>query len=558
MALSLRPQHVGRYKDLVRLLVKYGRSDLVRQAGMEELVEADGSSDGQVPAKAEELACDLEKLGPTYIKLGQLLSTRADLIPPSYAKALSRLQDSVEPFGSDEIERIVPTELGFRISKGFATFDFDPLASASLGQVHRATMRDGREVVVKVQRPGIRERIVTDMETLTELAQFADNHLEAGRRYGFAELLAQFRRSLSGELDYRREAANLTALGRILRPYDRLVVPEPIGDYTTSTVLTMEFIQGRKVTDIGPLGKLELDGHVLAEQLFQAYLDQILVEGFFHADPHPGNVILTPDGRLALVDVGMVARVPKTIRHLLVKLLLALSDGNGKGVADAAVAMGRPLEWYDGPGFCAQATEMVEESQGMNLEQIDAGSMVMDLMRISGENGLRLPPELSMLGKALLNLDQVAKTLDPTFDPTAAIEAHTTEVMQSQMKTSSGSAFSALLETRDFVEQLPGRVNKVMDAVTEGTFELKVHAFDEAELIRGLQKLANRLTMGLVLAALIVGAAMLMQVETSSKLLGYPAVAILCFLAGASAAFVLMVSIVRSDRRSTPEPKRKT
>ncbi len=402
---------------------------------------------------------------------------------------------------------------------------------------------------MKVQRPGIRERIATDMETLTELAQFADNHLEAGRRYGFAELLAQFRRSLSGELDYRREAANLTALGRILRPYDRLVVPEPIGDYTTSTVLTMEFIQGRKVTDIGPLGKLELDGHVLAEQLFQAYLDQILVEGFFHADPHPGNVILTPDGRLALVDVGMVARVPKTIRHLLVKLLLALSDGNGKGVTDAAVAMGRPLEWYDGPGFCARATEMVEESQGMNLEQIDAGSMVMDLMRISGDNGLRLPPELSMLGKALLNLDQVAKTLDPTFDPTAAIEAHSTEVMQGQMRTSSGSAFSALLETRDFVEQLPGRVNKIMDAMADGNFEVKVKSIDEAELIRGLQKMANRLTLGLVLAALIVGAAMLMRIETSSTLLGYPAVAIVCFLAAAGGGLALLVSILRSDHR---------
>ncbi|MEJ7765227.1 MAG: AarF/UbiB family protein, partial [Acidimicrobiales bacterium] len=237
MALSLRAQHLGRYRDLARLLVKYGRSDLVRQAGMDDLAEPDGSEPG-IPPKAEELAKDLENLGPTYIKLGQLLSTRADLIPPAYAKALSRLQDSVDPFSSEEVERIVSSELGFRISKGFATFDLEPLASASLGQVHRATMRDGREVVVKVQRPGIRERIAADMETLTELAQFADDHLESGRRYGFADLLGQFRRALSGELDYRREAANLTALGRILRPYDRLVVPEPIGDYTTSTVLT--------------------------------------------------------------------------------------------------------------------------------------------------------------------------------------------------------------------------------------------------------------------------------------------------------------------------------
>jgi len=544
MALSLRPQHLGRYRDVARLLVKYGRSDLVSQVGLDDLTEKEGD-EPPVPAKAEELADDLEKLGPTYIKLGQLLSTRADLIPTAYAKALGRLQDSVEPFGFDEVERIVSTELGFRISKGFASFESSPLASASLGQVHRARMRDGREVVVKVQRPGIRECIAADMEGFANLAEFADNHLEAGRRYGFADLLNQFRRSLTGELDYRREAANLTSLGRILRPYDRLLVPEPIGDYTTSTVLTMDFVPGRKVTDLGPLARLELDGSLLAEQLFQAYLDQILVEGFFHADPHPGNVLLTPDGRLALVDVGMVARVPKAQRHLLVKLLLALSDGNGKGVADAAVALGRPLDTFDGVGFCSQATELVEQSQGMSMDEIDAGSVVMELMRISGDNGLRLPPELSMLGKALLNLDQVAHTLDPGFNPTEAIEAHAGELMQKEMRTSSGGAFATLLEARDFVEQMPGRVNKIMEAVAEGNFEVKVDAFDEAELMRGLQKLANRLTMGLVIAALIIGA-------------GYPTVAIVCFLAAASGGLALMVSIVKSDRRLAARPNKRS
>ena len=550
MAISLRPQDVGRYRDVVRLLVKYGRSDLVRQAGLTDLTDVDGSADDSVPPKAEELANDLERLGPTYIKLGQLLSTRADLIPPAYAKALTRLQDSVEPFDFDEVERIVTSELGFRISKGFSSFESAPLASASLGQVHRASMRDGREVVVKVQRPGIRERIAADMHGLAEMAEFADNHLEAGRRYGLADLLRQFRRSLSGELNYRREAANLIALGRILRPYDRLLVPEPIGDYTTSSVLTMEFVPGRKVTDLGPLTRLELDGSMLAEQLFHAYLDQILVEGFFHADPHPGNVLLTDDGRLALIDVGMVARVPKPMRQLLVKLLLALSDGNGKGVADAAISMGRPLEGFDADEFCSRATELVDESQGLSLDELDAGSTVMELMRISGDTGLRLPPELSMLGKALLNLDQVANTLDPSFEPTAAIEAHTTELMQSQMQSSPGSAFAALLEARDFVEQLPGRVNKVMDAMADGSFELQVKAFDEAELMRGFQKLANRLTMGLVLAALIIGAALLMRVETSATLFGYPAVAIVCFLAAAGGALALLVSIIRSDGRA--------
>ena len=550
MAISLRPQNAGRYKDVARLLVKYGRSDLVREAGLDDLAADNGTGHHpKVPPKAEELADDLERLGPTYIKLGQLLSTRADVIPPAYAHALTRLQDDVEPFGYDEVERIVSTELSVRISKAFSSFEREPLASASLGQVHRARMRDGREVVVKVQRPGIKERIAEDMEALSELAELFDRHFEAGRRYGFGELLEQFRRSLSGELDYRREAANLQALRRAVRDHDRLVVPRPIDDYTTSAVLTMEYVPGRKVTDLGPLARLELDGAELAEQLFQAYLDQILRDGFFHADPHPGNVLLTDDNRLALIDVGMVAHVTRPARNQLVRLLLALGDGDGRKAAEAAVTLGRPLEWFDREGFCAAASELVERNAGTPIEGLDAGSMVAELMRVSGENGLRLPAELSLLGKALLNLDQIAKTLDPAFDPTEAIHAHTAEIMQSQMSASSGSAFSAMLEVRDFVEQLPGRVNKVMDSVAEGNFELKVDAIDQAELMRGLQQLANRLTMGMVLAALIVGAAMLMRVETSSELLGYPAVAIVCFLMAAAGGFALVASIVHSDRR---------
>ena len=284
---TLHPRHAARYRDIARLLVKYGRSDLVKEAGLGDM--ADFSEAGEVPPKAEELTDDLERMGPTYIKLAQLLSTRADLIPPPYAQALSRLQDAVEPFGFEEVERIVTEELGVRLSRAFASFEAQPLASASLGQVHRATLRDGREVVVKVQRPGIKERIAEDMEALAELAEFADKHTEAGRRYGFGELLEQFRRSLNGELDYRHEAANLTTLGKIVARYDALVIPEPVDDFTSARVLTMDYIRGGKVTDLGPLIRMELDGRRLAEQLFQAYLDQILVEGFFHADPHPGN-----------------------------------------------------------------------------------------------------------------------------------------------------------------------------------------------------------------------------------------------------------------------------
>jgi predicted unusual protein kinase regulating ubiquinone biosynthesis (AarF/ABC1/UbiB family) len=268
-------------------------------------------------------------------------------------------------------------------------------------------------------------------------------------------------------------------------------------------------------------------------------------------------VLLTDDHRIALIDLGMVARVPGELRKLLIKLLLALSDGDGTATAEVAVAMGRPLEDFDQASFVVAAADMVERSQGATVAEIDAGTMVMELMRISGDYGLRLPAELSMLGKALLNLDQVARELDPDFDPTAAIRRHTDSILETQMRPSSGSAFSALLEARDFVEQFPGRVNKVMDAMAEGTFHLDVHAFDEAELMRGFQKLANRLTMGLVVAALIIGAALLIQVDTASKLFGYPALAILCFLAAAGCGFTLLWSILRADRKVNEQTRGK-
>ncbi|MBV9774734.1 MAG: AarF/ABC1/UbiB kinase family protein, partial [Gemmatimonadetes bacterium] len=331
MAISLRPEHLKRYVELGRLLVKYGRADLVRDAGLDEALGDEPAALAPEHASApEELARDLERLGPTYIKLGQLLSTRADLLPPQYVEALSRLQDDVAPFPFEEVERIVTSELGVRISKAFASFDPEPLAAASLGQVHRATLRDGQEVAVKVQRPGIREQIVEDLDALGDIAEFLDRHTEAGRKYGAEGVLIEFRRTLISELDYRAEAQNLRTLRDNLDGFPSIVIPGPVADYTTSRVLTMEYVPGRKVTQLSGVARTELDGNALAEELFRAYLKQILVDGFFHADPHPGNVFITPDRRIGLIDVGMVGRAAPEMQDRLLKLLLAVSEGRGE------------------------------------------------------------------------------------------------------------------------------------------------------------------------------------------------------------------------------------
>jgi predicted unusual protein kinase regulating ubiquinone biosynthesis (AarF/ABC1/UbiB family) len=549
VGISLKPQHLKRYKDIAVLLARYGRSDLVSQVGLDDLDAEPAATDA--PGKPERLAEDLERLGPTFVKLGQLMSTRADLLPQPYIAALSRLQDDVAPFGFAEVERIVETELGVRMSRAFLTFENLPLASASLGQVHRAVLRDGRQVAVKVQRPGIRDQVLDDLDALREIAEFADAHTSLGRRYGFAEMLDEFRKSMLRELDYQQEARNLTTLRDNLAEFPRLHVPSPVADYTTSRVLTMDFVGGRKLTSLGPLAQLEVDGRALAEQLIAAYLKQILVDGFFHADPHPGNVFLTDAGDIALIDLGMVGRVPPELQEQLLKLLLAVGEGRGNDVARALQALATQVaDEVDEEAFRRAVADIVAENQGVALGDVQAGAIVLALSKVSADNGLRTPPELTMLGRALLALDEVTRTLDPHYDPNDAIRRYAADMLRRRVAgTSQGSMFATVLEAKEFVERLPGRVNKVMDALAEGQLTLNVKGVDEREIVRGIAKVANRVTTGLVIAALIVGAAMLMRVPTRTTLFGYPAVAIVCFGVAATFGVVLLVNIWLTDRR---------
>jgi predicted unusual protein kinase regulating ubiquinone biosynthesis (AarF/ABC1/UbiB family) len=520
---------------------------------VDSAIEADPA---EMAEDARELATSLEALGPTFVKLGQLLSTRADLLPDPYLHALARLQDSVEPIGFGQIERIVSEELGVRLSKGFAEFESTPLAAASLGQVHRARLRDGRAVAVKVQRPDIRSRIVDDMDAIEEIASLADAHTDWGKRLGFADMVAEFRTSLMAELDYQQEAENLRAVGANLAGREGIVVPRPIADYTTSRVLTMDFVDGRSVGSLGPLALIDIDGPALASTLFGAYLDQILVDGLFHADPHPGNVLVTDDGRLALLDLGMVGRVEPEMQDSLTKLLLAISEGQGRRAAEVAIVLGRPLDDFDGEAFRRRAADLVMRSQDSTVGELQAGATIAELSRIAAESGLRLPPSLTMLAKTLLNLDDVSRTLDPTFDPGQAIQRESSDLLRRKLLTAASPAnvMAAAMEAKEFAEMLPARVNRVMDALASGELTLNVQGIDERDIMRGVQKLANRLAFGVVVASLVVGAALIMPIETSAKLFGYPALAIAMFLLAAAAGVGLLISIQLGD---LPQRKRR-
>jgi len=548
MPILPKPQHLKRYQEIAWLLVKHGRSDVVRAAGLEDVID-DSPAGQEMAAEAKSLANDLEALGPTFVKLGQVLASRPDLLPAPYLTALARLQDKVEPFAFEEVERIVAGELGARISKAFEEFEATPMAAASLGQVHRARLRDGRLVAVKVQRPGVRDRVIDDLEALGEISTFLDTYTEVGRRYEFTALLQEFGRSLLRELDYIKEGGNLVTLRRNLASFPRLFVPAPIEDYTTSRVLTMEYVSGTKVTALSPVVVQEVDGAALGEQLFAGYLKQVLVDGFFHADPHPGNVLLTDDGRLALIDLGMVARVTPRMQDYLLQILLSVSDGRSDEAATYAIKLGEPREGFDETMFRRRVGDLVSQNRDAAVEDLQTGRTVLELARVSADCGLRLPPELAMLGKTLVQLDEIGRRLDPDGSPNALVRRHAASIMQQRLaqSLSPGHLLSGVLETKELVERLPERLNRILDHLANNKFEVKVDAIDDVRLMAGFQKVANRITLGLLLAALIVGAAMLMQVETSFRILGYPGLAIIFFMLAAAGGVALVATILFKD-----------
>ena len=535
---TMLPDKLARYAAVATLFLKYGKNvgATTNDAVAEEAPEA--------------LASDLEKLGPTFVKLGQVLSTRPDLLPPAYLEALARLQDNVEPFPFADVKRIVEEELGARLSKAFSSFEEKPIAAASLGQVHRASLRDGRTVAVKVQRPDIDKIVATDLQVVEEIAQFLTNRTGTARNYDLIGMVDEFRRALEAEMDYLQEANNLRLLGKNLEEFKVIVVPQPIEGYTSKRVLTMDYVSGTKVTKISPVAALDLERDVLADLLVRVYLKQIVIDGVFHADPHPGNVFVTDDGFLALIDLGMIGRISPQMQDRLLKLLLAISEGRGEEAADVAVTLGEKLPEFNEATFKRDISTLVGRIGHQSLADFQIGRVFLELSALINNNAMRAPADLTLLGKTLLHLDEVARALDPALDVNEAIRRNGVDLMSRRMRkvVTSGSVIASVLEAKEFATKLPGRVNRVLDALAASELKMKVEVIDDGAIIDGLQKVANRITLGLILAAMIVSAAMVMRIDTTFRIMGYPGFAMILFTLAIVGAACLAFQIVRHDR----------
>lgn len=539
---------MNRRQQIVRLLLRY------RHSGVFSGIQLDGELPRQEKLQGNgdptQFVTDLEALGTTFVKLGQVLSTRPDMIPPEYVAALERMQEQVAPIPVERIRAIIEEDLGAPITKLFAVFDPEPLGCASIAQVHRAVLRDGREVAIKVQKPEVAAQLRSDLAVLRSFATAADHLTRVGRRVRLSDWLSEFSKTLKMELDYEAEAANLARFGQHLAPYPELWIPQPLWDLCSRRVLTMELVPGVRVDAIPDVRRTEESMVPLAAALVRGYLDQIFVHGEIHADPHPGNLRVTPDGRLAIFDLGMVAHVPPRLRERLLKVLFAAVDGRGEEVADEIIGISTRLEDYDEERYLRETGQMIARYAANGT--MSEGRVVLEIVHIATSSDLRTPPELSLLGKALLNLEGVCRFLAPELDTRRVIEQQLQHVMRARLKKSLSAAnlASEAMELQQLLRVGPRRLSDILGLVAENRLQIRMTGLEESRLMENIQKVANRVSAGIITAALLLASSLMMRVESSFRLFGYPAFAMLLFLIGVFIGLSIIVSALLFDRRT--------
>ena len=508
-------RHPERYIEIFRVMRKYELHHVAAEFGLSHRHEEEdddhhllnGYHDEEEEDHGAGLASALEELGPCFIKLGQVLSTRPDVMPANYIEALSRLQSTVTPVPAEKVTAIIESELGAPISELFASFDCEPLATASMAQVHRAVMPDGAEVAVKVQRPGVRQRIEIDIEILHEIANFASKYTPYGKRYGFLQIVRELERSLNQELDFRLEADNTRLIGKQIAEFQLLTTPSVFAEYTTRRVLTLSFVHGRHLADVSREELDALDSRSIAKELLSAYLKQMVIDGVFHCDPHPGNILLTDDGRLALMDFGMVGRFDSGQKDNIILLLLAFSERLGERVADTYLDMIEIPKDVDRRAFTQDVSALVSRYHDMSGGRMAIGTALLDLTRLAQANNTPVPTAMTLLGKAMLNLDGTIRVLSPQLDPVQLIRDYMLKVMEKRIagQLSPGRIFAWVIDMKRLVENSPRRTDMILDKLSNDqlTLRLEVDHLDEA--VKSMNRAANRISLSIIVAALIIG-----------------------------------------------------
>jgi ubiquinone biosynthesis protein len=501
-----RIRHINRYREVASVLARHGFGLILEEMGLVNLLsfpkrlfrieeEADPQTLG------ERLRTALEELGPTFVKMGQIASTRPDILPDYLIYELEKLQDQVPPFTFSEASKIIEAELGATPREIFEVFDPTPIAAASIGQVHHAVLKSGEEVAVKVQRPMIAQVIETDLEILQDLAGLAERRIEWAKLYHVQEMADEFARSLRSELDYNIEGRNAEKIGKQFAGDSSIRIPKVYWKYSKKRVLTLEFIRGIKLSQIENLETLGYSRKLLSENLIKAMFKQILLEGFFHGDPHPGNIFVLPGQIIAFIDFGMIGRLTPDMKDNFASLVIGMMKGKTEEMIDAVYEMGIVPQDINRKALVRDVDLLREKYLDVPLSQVHLGEAVNDLFQVAFRHRIIIPADLVLLGKSLLSLEGIVERLDPSVSIIDLAEPFGRQLLIERFrpKNLADKAWHNLKDYTELVIQLPKQIKELLLTLQRGKIRLEITIPELESFLRKLDRISNQISFSIIL-----------------------------------------------------------
>lgn len=552
VSLRRRYRHLRRYREIANVMVRYGFGFLVQELGLGDLVSLPRriltGREEPVHTRGARLRMALEELGPTFVKLGQVLATRSDLLAPDLVEELSRLLDRAPSFPLAEVMQQIEAELGRPASEVFARFEPEPLAAASIGQVHRATLPSGEEVVVKVQRPGVTGVIATDLEILYDLARWAERHTSWGKVYGFTGLVEEFERTMQEETDYTAEARHIETFRRHFRNNAHVYIPAVYWEYTGKRLLTMEYVEGVRITDLTRLAAINVEPKLLARRVVNAVLKQILIDGFFHADPHPGNLLVLKTGQIAFLDFGMVGRLSEDTRMRIARLVLGLVNKNTSEVVRAVLSLNVVPRQADLGSLRQDIDRLRAKYYDVPLQDLRLADSLGELMRLAYKYKIRMPKEFTMMVKALVTTEGVVGKLDPGLSLAQIAGPFGRRLLAERYhpRNLRRAVRRTLTEYGEIFLEMPRQLHEVMELLARGELKVQQENPSIERVLYRASNMVNRIVFGIVVAALFIGSSTL--AATGYRFFWGLPLAELGFVLAGIMGFWLLIAILRSGR----------
>ncbi|WP_084031735.1 ABC1 kinase family protein [Anaerobacillus arseniciselenatis] len=555
-----RIRHIQRYREIVAAFTRNGFGFVMKELGLLELLSVpkrlfiEGSKETQTKTVGERFRLFFEQLGPTFIKIGQIASTRSDFIPADVICELEKLQDDVPPFSYEEVQQVFTEELGKNINDVFSKFHEEPIAAASIGQVHYAILKTGEKVAVKIQRPNIRKKIETDLEILQEIAMLAERKFDWAAKYQLRDITDEFAKSLRAEVDYTIEGRNSEKIAKQFKNDPKIYIPKVYWPFTSKKILTMEYVDAIKLNEIEKIEKKGYNRNKIADKFVNAIFQQILMDGFFHGDPHPGNVLVKEGEVIVLMDFGMIGRLTPQMRDHFASFVIAMMLQNTDGVIKAATKMGLVSDDANMEVLRTDVEHLREKYYDVPFSQLSLGEAVNDLFSVASKHGIRIPTDLTLVGKALLTMEGMVEKLDPNLSIVKIAEPFGKQLLKERYhpKNVVTRLMKNATEYGEIVTDLPKSIKQFTSIMKQGKMRVEVSISDLDHLLARLERVSNRLSFSIVLLSfsiimvgLIVGSSV--AGHTSTYILRLPTVEI-----GFGVALVmflwLIYSIIKSGR----------